>query len=65
MFDYSKSKIIFLMRFFVFLMSVGFFSDGLIRVIGISNGIIYMGKRKKEKLEESREGDLVGFYYRE
>lgn len=64
-FDYSKSKITFSMRFPAPLMSVGFSPDGSTRVIGTSNGIIYMGKRKKEKLEEPREGDLVGFHYRE
>ncbi|XP_021775148.1 protein SLOW WALKER 1-like [Chenopodium quinoa] len=63
--DYSKLKITFSMRFPAPLVSVGFSPDGSTRVIGTSNGIIYMAKRKKEKVEERSVGDFVGFQYRE
>lgn len=66
-FDYSKLKITFSMRFPAPLVSVGFSPDCSTRVIGSSNGIIYMAKRKKEKLEEEERsvGGFMGFQYRE
>ncbi|KMS99273.1 hypothetical protein BVRB_2g046420 [Beta vulgaris subsp. vulgaris] len=63
-FDYSKLKITFSMRFPAPLVSVGFSPDCSTRVIGTSNGIMYMSKRKKEKVEEERK-DLGFFQYRE
>ncbi|KAL2940650.1 Protein SLOW WALKER 1 [Bienertia sinuspersici] len=65
-FDYSKMKITFSMRFPAPLVSVGFSPDSSTRAIGTSNGIIYMSKRKKEKVEEEqKDGDFLGFFYRE
>jgi len=64
-FDYSRQKITFSMRFPAPLLSVGFSPDCSTRVIGTSNGIIYMGKRKKERVEEAAEDDFIGFHYRE
>lgn len=59
-FDYSKQKITFSMRFLQPLLSVGMSPDCSTRVIGTSNGIIYMGKRKKDKTEETPAvGDFV------
>ncbi|GAB2291782.1 hypothetical protein Dimus_026035 [Dionaea muscipula] len=48
-FDYSRLKITFSMRFLQPLLSVGFSPDCSTRVIGTSNGIIYMGKRLYRK----------------
>ncbi|GAB4852210.1 hypothetical protein Ancab_016402 [Ancistrocladus abbreviatus] len=64
-FDYSKIKITFSMRFLQPLLSVGFSPDCSTRVIGTSNGIIYVGKRKKGNKEESAAGGLVGFQHPE
>ncbi|XP_057537809.1 protein SLOW WALKER 1 [Amaranthus tricolor] len=65
-FDYSKLKVTFSMRFPAPLLSVGFSPDCSTRVIGTSNGIIYMGKRK-EKIDEKPSIDqgFLGFQYRD
>ncbi|KAL8141648.1 hypothetical protein V2J09_014680 [Rumex salicifolius] len=57
-FDYSKMKITFTMRYLQPLLSVGFSPDCSTRVVGTSNGIIYIGKKKKGKKEDS---DIVPF----
>lgn len=63
--DYSKQKITYSMRFPAPLLSVGFSPDCLTQVIGTSNGIIYMGTRKKDRMEEAAEDEFMGFHYRE
>ncbi|GMH02655.1 hypothetical protein Nepgr_004494 [Nepenthes gracilis] len=64
-FDYSKLKITFSVRFLQPLLSVGFSPDCSTRVIGTSNGIIYMGKRKTAIKEEPTAGGFVGFHFME
>lgn len=63
-FDYSKQKITFSMRFPAPLLSVGFSPDCSTRVIGTSNGLIYMGKRKQEKVEEGKEVSFIASHYK-
>ncbi|KZV32379.1 hypothetical protein F511_03662 [Dorcoceras hygrometricum] len=58
-FDYAKFKIVHSMRFPNPLLSVGFSPDCSTRLIGTSNGIIYMGRRKG-KVENEQLGDLLG-----
>lgn len=64
-FDYSKMKITFSMRYLQPLMSVGFSPDSSTRVIGTSNGIIYVGQRKKALKEESALEVFGGFELQE
>ncbi|XP_073063378.1 protein SLOW WALKER 1 [Primulina eburnea] len=59
-FDYSKFKIVHSMRFPNPLLSVGISLDCSTRVIGTSNGIMYIGRRKV-KAESEKVGDLLGF----
>ncbi|GAA0171118.1 RNA processing factor [Lithospermum erythrorhizon] len=58
-FDYAKMKITHSMRFPNPLMSIGFSPDCSTRVIGASNGTLYIGKRKVKK-SETEEVGLVG-----
>ncbi|GAB2222977.1 hypothetical protein Droror1_Dr00017110 [Drosera rotundifolia] len=51
-FDWSRFKVTFSMRFLQPLMSVAFSPDCKTRAIGTSNGIIYMGRRKKGGVEK-------------
>nr|QSQ68591.1 hypothetical protein PY_020209 [Puya raimondii] len=51
-FDFAAFKITHSMRYPAQLLSVGFSPSGLLRVVGTSNGIIYMGKKKKREEEE-------------
>lgn len=57
-FDYAKFKITHSMRFPNPLMSVGFSPDCSTRVIGASNGTLYIGRRK---VKESESMELGGF----
>ncbi|XP_043723754.1 protein SLOW WALKER 1 [Telopea speciosissima] len=50
-FDYSALKITHSMRYPAPLLSVGFSLDCSVRAIGTSNGILFVGKRKKEQTE--------------
>ncbi|XP_075483403.1 protein SLOW WALKER 1 [Primulina tabacum] len=59
-FDYAKFKIVHSMRFPNPLLSVGISLDCSTRVIGTSNGIMYIGRRKG-KAESKKVGDLLGF----
>lgn len=60
-FDYAKYKITHSMRFPNPLLSVGFSPDCSKRVIGTSNGTLYLGRRKaKESEGEKATGDFVG-----
>ncbi|KAL3531403.1 hypothetical protein ACH5RR_010725 [Cinchona calisaya] len=60
-FDYAKYKITHSMRFPNPLLSVGFSPDGSTRVIGTSNGTLYIGRRKvKDSTTEHKLGDFVG-----
>ncbi|XP_073314801.1 protein SLOW WALKER 1 [Primulina huaijiensis] len=58
-FDYAKFKIVHSMRFPNPLLSVGISLDCSTRVIGTSNGIMYIGRRKGKA--ESEKVDLLGF----
>ncbi|KAK9733599.1 hypothetical protein RND81_04G077500 [Saponaria officinalis] len=66
-FNYVNMKVTFSMRFPAPLVSVAFSPDCSTRAIGTSNGIIYMGRRKKEKIEEGLNdvGDELGFRVRD
>ncbi|XP_072976239.1 protein SLOW WALKER 1 [Typha angustifolia] len=55
-FDFAAFKITHSMRYPSQLLSVGFSPSGLIRVVGTSNGVIYMGKKKKKVEEEDLGG---------
>ncbi|KAF9596476.1 hypothetical protein IFM89_012181 [Coptis chinensis] len=62
-FDYSALKLTHSMRFPQPLLSIGFSPDCSTRVIGTSNGVIYVGKRKNKETSnvESGVGELIGF----
>ncbi|XP_008792521.2 protein SLOW WALKER 1 [Phoenix dactylifera] len=55
-FDFAAYKITHSMRYPAQLLSVGFSPSGLARVVGTSNGTIYMGKKKMKE----KEGDIFG-----
>ncbi|RAL41216.1 hypothetical protein DM860_010010 [Cuscuta australis] len=59
-FDYSKFKITYSMRFPNPLLSVAFSPDCTTRVIGTSNGILYFGKRKPKSQPTGEEALLGG-----
>ncbi|KAK6940893.1 U3 small nucleolar RNA-associated protein 15, C-terminal [Dillenia turbinata] len=59
-FDYSRLKVVHSMRFPAPLVSIGVSPDCTSRAIGTSNGIIFVGKRKR-KVEEKEESDKGGF----
>lgn len=60
-FDYAKFKVTHSMRFPNPLMSVGFSPDCSTRVIGASNGTLYVGRRKVKESESMELGDFGGF----
>ncbi|KAF9593554.1 hypothetical protein IFM89_024172 [Coptis chinensis] len=62
-FDYSALKLTHSMRFPQPLLSIGFSPDCSTRVIGTSNGVIYVGKRKIKETSnvESGVGELISF----
>lgn len=60
-FDYAKFKITHSMRFPNPLMSVGFSPDCSTRVIGASNGTLYIGRRKVKESESMELVDVGGF----
>lgn len=55
-FDYAKLKITYSMRFPNPLMSIGFSPDCSTRVLGTSNGTLYVGKRKVKESETEETG---------
>ncbi|PKA60307.1 Coatomer subunit beta'-3 [Apostasia shenzhenica] len=57
-FDYAAFKITHTLRYPAQLLSVGFSPSGLFRAIGTSNGVIYAGKKKIKKEDDSG-GQLV------
>lgn len=59
-FDYGRMKVTHSMRFPAPLMSIGFSPDCRIRVIGSSNGVMYVGKRKTK--EENVDSGLRSFW---
>ncbi|KAK9984066.1 protein SLOW WALKER 1-like [Castanea sativa] len=59
-FDYGRMKVTHSMRFPAPLMSIGFSPDCGVRVIGSSNGVMYVGKRKTK--EENVESGLRSFW---
>lgn len=59
-FDYGKMKVTHSMRYPAPLMSIGFSPDCGMRVIGSSNGVMYVGKRKTK--EENVESGLRSFW---
>ncbi|XP_031120094.1 protein SLOW WALKER 1 [Ipomoea triloba] len=60
-FDYSKFKITHSMRFPNPLLSVAFSPDCSTRVIGTSNGLLYIGKRKAKDSAGEELGSSMGF----
>ncbi|PHU02177.1 Protein SLOW WALKER 1 [Capsicum chinense] len=60
-FDYGRFKVTHSMRFPNPLMSVGFSPDCSTRVIGASNGMLYIGRRKVKGSESMELGDFGGF----
>eukprot|EP00262_Sarcandra_glabra_P004747 TRINITY_DN1599_c0_g1_i1.p1 TRINITY_DN1599_c0_g1~~TRINITY_DN1599_c0_g1_i1.p1 ORF type:complete len:525 (+),score=69.56 TRINITY_DN1599_c0_g1_i1:105-1679(+) len=58
-FDYSAFKVTHSMRFPAPLLSIGFSPSCSGRVIGTSNGTIFMGRRKKESLVDELGGGFV------
>ncbi|CAK9178058.1 unnamed protein product [Ilex paraguariensis] len=60
-FDYAKFKITHSMRFPNPLLSIGFSPDCSTRVIGTSNGTLYVGKRKVKENIEGELGEFSGF----
>ncbi|XP_041016711.1 protein SLOW WALKER 1 [Juglans microcarpa x Juglans regia] len=59
-FDYGRMKITHSMRFPAPLMSIGFSPDCGMRVIGSSNGVLYVGKKKTK--EENVESGVRSFW---
>lgn len=59
-FDYTKSKITHSMRFPNPLLSIGFSPDCSTRVIGTSNGTLYIGRRKVKESSSSLGEVMIG-----
>ncbi|KAF8401574.1 hypothetical protein HHK36_012518 [Tetracentron sinense] len=59
-FDYSALKVTHSMRYPAPLLSVGFSPDCSARVIGTSNGVLFVGKRKKDTNVGGDLGELMG-----
>lgn len=60
-FDFARMKVTHSMRFPAPLMSISVSSDSRTRVIGTSNGIVYVGRKKaKETIEKSDMGNFLG-----
>jgi U3 small nucleolar RNA-associated protein 15 len=60
-FDYAQMKVTHSMRFPAPLMSVAFSPDCMGKVIGTSNGMIYVGRRKSKEDVESGSDDMRSF----
>lgn len=59
-FDFMSFKITHSMRYPAQLLSVGFSPAGHARVVGTSNGVIFIGKKKEKKREETETDDVFG-----